>query len=202
MTHNFRRGGIIYLTNNRNSLDLYEWICERENTIIYSEPINLEMMKSINPKLVVSYNYKHIVKGDVIDFLGKRIINLHISYLPWNRGSSPNVWSFIDNTPKGVTIHQMSAGLDQGAIIFQKELEFDISNETFESSYKKLNYTIVQLFQAHYDELVTQTYKTVEQVGGGSVHNSKDLERLLGKCSFSWDENIGAVLEKIHIYAK
>ena len=27
-------------------------------------------------------------------------INMHISYLPWNRGFSPNIWSFIDNTPK------------------------------------------------------------------------------------------------------
>ena len=112
------------------------------------------------------------------------------------------MWSFIDDTPKGVTIHQMSTGLDRGAIICQREIEFDVSKETFESSYKKLNEIIIQLFKEHYDELITKTYKTVEQVSGGSEHNSKDLERLLKKYSFSWDENIGVVLERIHIYAK
>lgn len=197
MTHNFTGGGVICLTNNRNALDLYEWICDRENAILYSEPINLEMMQNINPKLVVSYNYKHIVKDDVIDFLGKRIINMHISYLPWNRGSAPNFWSFIENTPKGVTIHQMDTKLDQGDVIYQKILNFNQYKESFESTYLKLNQEIVKLFKDYYDDLVSMSYKTVAQVGDGSSHTLKDLQELMKVCPFSWDERVSDVLNRI-----
>ena len=71
---------------------------------------------------MVSYGYRKIVLADVIDKMAGEIINLHISYLPWNRGANPNFWSFIDDTPKGVTIHEMSADLDKGRILCQKEL--------------------------------------------------------------------------------
>lgn len=176
---------------------MYEWICDRENAILYSEPINLEMMQNINPKLVVSYNYKHIVKDDVIDFLGKRIINMHISYLPWNRGFSPNLWSFIEDTPKGVTIHQMGVKLDQGDVIYQRILNFNQYEESFESTYLKLNQEIVELFKKHYEELMTLSYKTVAQAGEGSSHTSKDLQELMRTCPFSWNERIVDVLNRI-----
>ena len=58
----------------------------------------------------------------------KKIINLHISYLPYNKGAHPNFWSFADNTPSGVTIHEVNENLDSGNIIFQKKIEFDILN--------------------------------------------------------------------------
>ncbi len=62
------------------------------------------------------------------------IINLHISFLPWNRGAHPNFWSFYDDTPKGVTIHLIDEGIDTGAIIYQKEITFDRNEKTFESN--------------------------------------------------------------------
>ena len=37
-----------------------------------------------------------------------QIINCHGAYLPHNRGAHPNVWSFIDNTPKGGTIQYIN----------------------------------------------------------------------------------------------
>ena len=40
------------------------------------------------------------------------IVNLHISYLPFNRGSHPNYWSFVENTPKGVSIHEIDEQIE------------------------------------------------------------------------------------------
>ena len=52
-------------------------------------------------------------------------------------GQDPNLWSFIEDTPKGVTIHEIDEGIDTGDIIFQKEIVLN-SNETLASSYEKL----------------------------------------------------------------
>lgn len=52
---------------------------------------------------LISYGYRHIISQDVLSLFPNRAINLHISYLPYNRGADPNLWSFIEDTPKGVT---------------------------------------------------------------------------------------------------
>lgn len=71
---------------------------------------------------MISYNYSFLVPENIIFIVTAKIINLHISLLPWKRGSDPNFWSFIENSPKGVTIRKLFAGLEQDSIILQKEL--------------------------------------------------------------------------------
>ena len=59
----------------------------------------------------------------MLDQINYRAINLHISYLPWNRGADPNLWSAV-GMPKGVTIHYINDGFDTGDILFQKAILF------------------------------------------------------------------------------
>ena len=79
---------------------------------------------------VVSYGYRHILKGDLINSSDCPIFNLHISYLPYNRGAHPNFWSFYDNTPAGVTIHLIDEGVDTGPIVSQKYVYFNKNDDT------------------------------------------------------------------------
>lgn len=118
------------------------------------------------------------------------IINLHISYLPWNRGSSPNIWSFIDDTPRGVTIHKIDIGLDTGDIIFQKNVSFDENKETLFSSYKKLNEEVVDLLKKHWQEIYKGNYVAVPQKGKGTYHKNRALEDLLGGTKISYGMTI------------
>lgn len=190
---------VLYLTNNDNALVLYEWLKDKCEVILYKERLNLEYVQKANPDLIVSYNYKYLIREDVIDYMKGKIINLHISYLPWNRGSSPNFWSFYDNTPKGVTIHQISAGLDEGKILYQKECEFNPNEETFVTSYEKLNETIVELFKENWEEIKAGTYELKPQNGSGSYHTMKDFNELMEQCPFKWTDNIGEYLEKCKV---
>jgi methionyl-tRNA formyltransferase len=116
--------GVMLLSNNENSSELYDWISQRESVVAWSDAIRMEDILRFKPQLVISYNYVHIVPADIIEMLGRRIINMHISFLPYNRGCSPNLWSFIDDTPKGVTIHQMSEKLDRGGYTLTKRIAF------------------------------------------------------------------------------
>ena len=49
--------------------------------------------------LVISFGYKFIVKKTYLETLKRPILNLHISYLPFNKGAHPNFWSHFNNTP-------------------------------------------------------------------------------------------------------
>ena len=181
---------IIYLTNNFNSLELAEWLKKYGTVIDIRDRLTLEMVKVEKPDFIISYNYGFIITKDIIDYMDGKIYNLHISYLPWNRGASPNFWSFIDDTPKGVTIHRVDYGLDTGKILFQKKCFFDETKETFMSTYNTLQREIINLFKENWENIINQSYILKEQLGGGSYHKVNDLKEIEKKCPFVWTDNI------------
>jgi methionyl-tRNA formyltransferase len=136
---------------------------------------------------IISYGYRHILKKSILDKLKNEPINLHISYLPWNRGADPNLWSFIDGTPKGVTIHFIDDGIDTGDIIAQRYLVPDRDVDTFRSFYGKL--------QACIEDLL---YKTWGYIRGGrakrypqtTCHTVDDKEPYAPLLELGWDTPI------------
>lgn len=171
-------------------------MADRCHINIYSEKLYIESVRELKPALIISYNYKYMIDKDVIAFMKGNIINLHISYLPWNRGSDPNIWSFIDDTPKGVTIHQISSGLDEGKLLYQKECFFEPEQETFETTYEKLNQAIVELFQEKWDEIWNKGYQLMDQIGEGTYHRHQELNEIQKQIPFQWSDNIAEFLKR------
>lgn len=177
---------VLFLTNNDASLELAGWIGRYAQVTTTGEPVDADLILRLRPDLVVSYSYRHLLRKDVLSLLPNRFINLHVSYLPYNRGADPNIWSFLDNTPKGVTIHLIDEGLDTGEIIAQKVVEIDEATNTLASSYTALQGAIADLFKRTWPSLEDPTDKIVSrpQEGAGTFHRAKDLaairERLLG----------------------
>lgn len=119
------------------------------------------------------------------------ILNLHISYLPWNRGKNPNFWSFVDDTPKGVTIHQIDERLDKGKILLQKRLQFDENKETFVTTYQKLNEEIVKLFMENCEPLLHDEIEGTIPTEKGTYHSGSDFEKYTQHNTVKWEDVIG-----------
>lgn len=184
---------ILFLTNHPDSLALYQWLKETENhTEVYavSNKLTLDMVKGLDPAFIVSYNYRHIIPGEILEYMQGRAVNLHVSYLPYNRGSSPNFFSFLDNTPKGVTIHEMTAGLDKGRILCQKEIVFDEEKETFASSYARLQQEIMELFKENWGHIKAGLLEGFLPAEKGTYHTMKQLEEFRKEHPFSWTDVI------------
>lgn len=179
---------ILFLTNNNISTPLINFLKKQDEEImVYSDKINFDFIKALMPYIIISYNYKFIIKKDVIDLIKNKIINLHISLLPWNRGAHPNLWSFLENTPKGVSIHLIDEGVDTGPILLQKEVFFDETRETLESSYLTLHEDIHNLFKSNWCELRQNNIIPALQKEVGTFHYKKDFEKIssiLGKKSW------------------
>lgn len=188
---------ILFLTNNDISLSLAQWLKEIacENVIIFGERIDQVVLSKLKPDIIVSYNYRHIIRKEVISAFPKNIINLHISYLPYNRGSNPNFWSFMDNSPKGVTIHLIDEGLDTGDILIQKKIAFDESKLTFSESYQMLHTRIQELFKHNWENIKNGIVKGHKQIGKGSIHNLKDFN-LVSKIVLKngWETNVSEAI--------
>lgn len=146
-------------------------------------------------RAVVSYGYRHILKADVLAAMPAVAVNLHVSLLPWNRGADPNFWSFVDNTPKGVTIHCLAEGVDTGDILAQKEVAFGPGEHTLASTYARLQDEIQDLFKARWPAILAGTCPRRPQVGEGSLHRMKDKDMLAHLLSDGWNTSV-RVLER------
>ena len=173
MKEKLKKLKILFLTNNSITNSLYLWLRKKNYKIYkFAKPLNKFILQKTNPDIIISYNYRHIIKKE---FLKKYyFINLHISYLPFNRGAHPNIWSFIDNTKKGVTIHLIDEGIDTGDILVQKRVVLD-KNESFKSTYKKLHFHMQMLFKANFKKILKQKIKPKKQPKNGTFHISKEL---------------------------
>jgi methionyl-tRNA formyltransferase len=139
---------------------------------------------------LVSYGYRHVIPAEVLASFSHRAVNLHISYLPWNRGADPNLWSHIDDTPKGVTIHNIDAGIDTGPIIVQQLVDFS-ADDTLATSYAKLKDTIERLFIKHWPVIRAGRAEATPQIAGeGSYHRLRDRAAAEHLLNAGWDTPI------------
>lgn len=152
----------------------------------HEDPLDPELEPLQEAEFVVSYGYTHIIKPWVIERFPARIINLHISLLPWNRGADPNLWSFLDNTPKGVTIHQVDRGVDTGPILFQQEVTM-AEDDTLRSSYERLSQAVEALFEEHWAGMRTGEARPRTQATEGTLHRRRDLESVAHLLTDGWD---------------
>jgi methionyl-tRNA formyltransferase len=190
---------LFFLTNNEITKSLVGWLREKaaEEVVVWQDKLSSNQVASAKPDFLISYNYRHYIRQGVLGLFGARGINLHISYLPWNRGAHPNLWSFLEDSPKGVTIHVLDSGIDTGDILLQKAVPMNPRKETFSSSYATLHREIQALFVQNWDRLKNLAIEPKRQPPGGTVHTLSDFEKIkhvLGRKG--WDAPVLEVKQK------
>lgn len=178
---------ILYLGYPKN--DIHYFLQTKGTVYQTQEKINFDISQF---DWIISYGYSHIIKQDVIDKAKNPIINLHISYLPFNKGADPNFWSWFENTPKGVTIHQIDNGVDTGDIFIQKEINFK-ENETLSSSYEILKKEIETLFIKSFDDIINGFILPKKQNGEGTSHLKKDLNKYKHLFTQGWNTPVNQI---------
>jgi len=151
------------------------------------DKIDLELAQQFDR--IISFGYSHIIKSDIIDNIKLPIINLHISYLPYNRGYHPNFWSFLENTPKGITIHNIDKGIDTGDILLQKEVKFT-TQTTLKETYDYLLDEIQNMFIENLFLLINNNITPRKQPNKGTIHYKKDLNTYKYLLTDGWDTKI------------
>ncbi len=141
------------------------------------EPSTLDRIQALGADVALSIFFGYILRPAFLDLFPAGTINLHPSYLPYNRGHYPNVWSLVDGTPAGATLHYVDAGVDTGDIIARRREPVE-PIDTGESLYHKLERACVALFEETWPLIRAGRAPRVPQdPNEGTVHRAPDAER-------------------------
>ncbi len=166
-----------------------------ENVHGMSSRVDGDFVQRVGASIVVSHGYRHILRPATLAVLPHRFVNLHISLLPWNRGADPNLWSFLEDTPKGVTIHEIDEGIDTGSIIAQRVVRVDIRG-TLATTYRELQEAMLELFTETWPAIRAGAVEGRPQQPGGSLHTLKDKEPYLHLLRHGWDTHVSELIGK------
>ncbi|MBI4452722.1 hypothetical protein HY637_04795 [Candidatus Woesearchaeota archaeon] len=90
-----------------------------------------EAIRPFDVDIILLSNYKVILAPGIIREFEGRIVNLHPSVLPYNRGWRTERMALEANNPdaSGYTIHVATTDLDEGPVLFQQNIPMEGHNE-------------------------------------------------------------------------
>jgi Formyl transferase len=165
-------GTVLFAGYGRNRTRLHDEIEATGRRVVHVENPIADLSGFDN---VISFGYRHLLSPALLDTARRPVVNLHISYLPYNRGAHPAVWALLEDTPLGVTIHEIDQGIDTGPIIVQQRVDLESLNVSFNAVRALLVAKIEALFLRHMTAILDATYATAPQSGRGTFHNMRDL---------------------------
>lgn len=134
-----------------------------------------EVIKSVGADFGILAWWPFIVKEPLLSAPRLGWVNTHPSFLPYGRGKHYNFWTIVDQTPFGVSLHWVDAGIDTGDIIAQRKIDYDWT-DTGESLYMKAQAAMPTLFRETYESLRDGSApRTQQNPCSGTAHKGSEI---------------------------
>ncbi len=176
-------GIVVHPAESAKYLEQIQAVAERTGCLVLedsslAEPAGLERIRACGADMAVSVLFRKILRKPFLELFPKGCINLHPAFLPYNRGAYPNVWSIVDKTPAGVTLHYMDEGLDTGDVIAQEQVPVEIT-DTGGTLYRKLELAAVELFKRTWPAIESgAVQRDPQKARAGTCHRKSDVDSL------------------------
>ncbi len=163
-----------------------------EEVLVVGGRISAAEVRAFGARMIISYSYPYFITDEIIAAVEGNVFDLHISFLPWNRGADPHFWSFFDSTPKGVSIYRVLSSNQEGELLAQRQVVFPES-ETLSGSHKRLHREIEILFADVWPDLRLGRLAPIPQCTHGSFHHLSDKDLFFAMLRDGWDSPVHAV---------
>jgi methionyl-tRNA formyltransferase len=167
-------------SRNNRPLEVAE-IAKKHNipVLLPNKPAEIhEQLAAFNADAAILVAYGRIIPQSVIDIFPKGIINIHPSLLPLYRGPTP-IESAIANgdTQTGISIMQLTAGMDEGPVFTQEIVPLHADETKFElysTLAAKSATTLLRVLPAILDGTLMPTPQDASQATYCSLLDKKD----------------------------
>ena len=171
---------------------------KKNNLLKTNKKINTKLIINNEVDILITSGYPFLIKEEIIKKVNIAI-NLHISFLPYGKGIMPNLWSFVENFPAGITIHKLDKNFDTGKILIQKKIYFkDKSNQTLKTTHDYLLAKLEDLFLKNYRKIFNNKIKSFEQnkyIIINRYHTRKESDKIMKKLPKKWNTPIKEILK-------
>ena len=137
----------------------------------------VQKIKTLQPDIGISALFGYILRREVLDVFPSGCINVHPAFLPYNRGAYPNVWSIVEGTPAGATIHYVDEGVDTGDIVGQQGLIIE-PVDTGATLYEKLCHLCFELFKQTWPLIQNGQILRKPQAEASTCHRARDVMQI------------------------
>ena len=117
-----------------------------------SSAASMEFLRWLELDYIVCVHFPYILRRPVLDTASRGVLNLHPSYLPYNRGWHTPTWAILEETPAGASLHYVDESLDTGDIVCQRQAAIDPA-DTAHTLYAKLKRLEVQVFKEGWQQI-------------------------------------------------
>lgn len=122
-----------------------------------------EDVLKLEPELIISSAYGQIIPSELLDYPKYKCINTHGSLLPAYRGGAPIQRAIINgDNVTGITIMYMNEKMDEGDILYQKQLPIDI-HDTNTTLFEKLSNLSLQMLLEFLPKLFNGDFNPIAQ---------------------------------------
>ena len=178
----YKPSAIMLVENSEISIKIQNLIDIEEKFIFIGKNSINSMTASILKQLELDYiiciHYPFILPKEFVDIPKIGAINLHPSYLPFNRGWHTPTWAIKNNTIYGATLHFITEGVDQGDIIFQKEIKI-LPTDTADSLYARVLKLEQDVFADAFPMIKSlNPIRRKQCIDKGDFHIKKDLQKM------------------------
>jgi len=142
-----------------------------------NNPETIERLRQLNADIGFSALFGYILKPQILSLFPRGIVNVHPGYLPYNRGRNTQVWSIIEHTPAGATLHYMSEGVDTGPIIERMEVPVH-ADDTGASLRARLEQACVEVTRRGWPAVTANVPPTPQDSADGTFHLGSEIQNI------------------------
>lgn len=157
-------------------------------------PAFKEAVNRLAPDLILVNSYSMIVREEILAIPRLGGINIHGALLPQYRGCNPTQWAILNGESlTGVTMHEMSAGLDEGRIIDQRAVPM-FFEDSWQSAYARISLATDDLIAANLDAMIAGNWQASPQDDAEAKYFRR---RTPDDGLFDWSQPVIAIYNKI-----
>lgn len=188
-------------SQSRNNRDLEVAEIAKEHQIplfIPHKPSEIiDDLRSLNADIAVLASYGRIVSQEIIDLFPAGIINIHPSLLPQYRGPTPIESAILNGDDKtGVSIMQLSAGMDEGPVYAQQSIQLSEQETKFEL-YGRLVDIATSLFFDIFPRIIDGSLQATPQ-SRSDISYSKLIQKTDGV--INWSDAAATIERQVRAY--
>jgi methionyl-tRNA formyltransferase len=138
----------------------------------------INKIKKLKPDVILVAYWRFLLEKQIIEIPKLACVNFHLGYLPFNRGANPNVWSIIDGSVAGSTIHKINKDIDTGDIICQKKTKHNLL-DTGKSLHDRTIEDFNAMLKKNWDKIKIRKFSGQKQnILKGNTHYRKQFKKL------------------------